>query len=233
MAFFCFTVTCMKKITSITFLLFFVLIFGFAQDITTAGAFFSAVSERYGKIRDYVVDMRITIGSSSQYGTAMFKRPDRLRIDFRSPAEQFIVFNGNTLSIYLPQYGTILSQEVEQSSAGAASLSTPQGLSLIKRAYTIAYESSADPVPLDEGSSEKVIVLIMNRKSAAETFRTLRVSISPDSQLIRRIEAVPISGGKITFNFSNYRINAGIRDKNFVFDSPPTAQVSNNFLFAD
>lgn len=223
----------MKKIITIIFLSIFVFLAGFSQDITTAGAFFSAVSERYGKINDYMVDMRITVGSSSQYGTAMFKRPDRLRIDFRSPAEQFIVFNGNTLSIYLPQYRTILSQEITQSSAGGASLSTPQGLSLLKRAYTIAYETSAAPVPLDEGSSEKVIVLIMNRKSAAETFRTLRVSISPDSRLIRRIEAVPVSGGKITFHFSNYRINAGIRDKNFVFDAPPTAQVSNNFLFAD
>lgn len=223
----------MKKITGIIFLLFFICINVFTQGITTAGAFFSAVSERYGQIHDYTVDMDIITGQTTQYGTAMFKRPDRLRIDFRSPAEQYLVFNGTTLSIYLPQYRTILNQDVEQSSAGGSSLATPQGLSLIKRSYTVAYESSAVPIPLDEGSSEKVIVLIMNRKSAKETFRTLRVSISPDAKLIRRIEAVPVSGGKITFNFYNYRINTGIGDKNFVFDSPPTAQVLNNFLFTE
>lgn len=231
MPFFCFTIKQMKKIASAISLITVLIVSVYARNITTAGAFFSAVSEKYSQIRDYSVEMSIKTGSSTQYGTAAFKRPDKLRIDFRSPAEQFIVFNGNTLSVYLPQYRTILSQETEQSSAGGSSLATPQGLALIKRSYTVAYETSSAPVPLDEGSSERVVVLIMNRKSAAETFRTLRVSVTPDSKLIRRIEAVPVSGGKITFNFTGYKLNTGISDKTFVFDSPPTAQVLNNFLF--
>lgn len=221
----------MKKITGIIFLSIFISIAGFSQNITTAGALFSQISDKYSQFNNYIVDMEIAIGSSKQYGTAMFKRPDKLRVDFRSPADQTIVFNGNTLSIYLPQHRIILNQEVKQSNAKGASLVTPQGLALIKRAYTIAYESSAAPAPLEEGSSEQVIVLLMNRRSASETFRTLRVSVSVETKLIRRIEAVPVSGGKITFNFRNYRINPGILDKNFVFDAPPTVPVRNDFLF--
>ncbi len=223
----------MKKNILTIFLLFFIGVFGFSQNITTAAAFFSSVSDKYAQISNYIVDMTIKSGSSVQSVTALFKRPDMLRLDFKSPAEQCIIFSGNTLSIYLPEYRTILRQEVDQSNAGGTSLATPQGLSLIKRSYTIQYETSAAPVQLEEGTSESVVVLIMNRKSATETFKTLRVMISPSSKLIRRIEAVPVSGGKIVFDFYNYRIDAGIGSNNFIFDAPSTAKVLDNFLFMD
>ncbi len=222
----------MKKITAI-FLLLFIGTFCFSQNITTAAAFFSSVSDTYAQIFDYTVDMDITTGSSTNSATAMFKRPDMLRVDFKSPLEQCIVFSGNTLLIYLPEYRTILRHEIEQSSAGGTSLATPQGLSLMKRSYTIQYETSASPVQIEEIPSEPVVVLIMNRKNAAETFKTLRVMISPQSKLIRRIEAIPISGKKVIFDFYNYKLNMGIGSKNFIFDAPPTAKVLDNFLFLD
>ena len=231
-AFFCFTVRRMKKNISV---ILFILIGSlcFSQNITTADDLFNSVSDRYAQIQDYIVDMNIAAGSSTQQATAMFKKPDKLRLDFKSPAEQCIVFNGNTLSIYLPQYRTILTQDVEQSNAGGSSLATPQGLSLMKRGYTIQYEVTSAPQPLEEGSSENVIILLMNRKSATEAFKTLRVMIHPDGKLIRRIEAIPVSGGKIVFDFYNYRINVGVGSKNFVFDAPSTAKTFNNFLFVD
>lgn len=229
---FCFTVKQMKKNIFIP-LLFCIGIFCFSQNITTAAAFFSAVSDKYAQFSDYVVDMNITSGASKQPCTAMFKRPDMLRLDFKSPAEQCIVFSGNTLSIYLPDYRTILRQEIDKSSAGGTALATPQGLSLMKRSYTIQYETSASPVQVEEVPSESVVILIMNRKSASETFKTLRVMISPESKLIRRIEAVPVSGGKVIFDFYNYRINVGVKSQNFVFDAPPTAKVLDDFLFIE
>ena len=222
----------MKKNIS-TILFIFISSLCFSQNITTAGDFFSSVSDRYAQIQDYIVDMNIAVGTSKQQATAMFKRPDKLRLDFKYPAEQCIVFNGNTLSIYLPQYRTILTQDVEQSSAGGSSLATPQGLSLMKRGYTIQYEATSAPQPLEEGSSENVIILLMNRKSAMEAFKTLRVMIYPYGKLIRRIEAVPVSGGKIIFDFYNYRINSGVGSRNFVFDAPSTAKTFNDFLFVD
>ncbi|UTC66378.1 MULTISPECIES: outer-membrane lipoprotein carrier protein LolA [unclassified Treponema] len=222
----------MKK-NIITILFVFIGSLCFSQNIITAGDLFSSVSDRYAQIQDYIVDMSISSGNSTQQATAMFKRPDKLRLDFRYPEEQCIVFNGSTLSIYLPQYRTILTQDVEQSNAGGSSLATPQGLSLIKRGYTIQYDTTSAPQPLEEGSSENVIILLMNRKSATEAFKTLRVMIYPDGKLIRRIEAIPVSGGKIRFDFHNYRINVGIGGKNFAFDAPSTAKSFNDFLFVD
>lgn len=204
------------------------------SQITTAASFFSTVSENYAKINDYTANIIIKSGSSTQKGVIKFKRPDKLRIDFLSPENQCIVFTGNMLTIYLPLFNVMLSQKVD-SVSGNASLATPQGLSLMKHSYNIAYETGSgyDPKPLEEGSSELVIVLAMYRRSAAETFKSLRVMISPETKLIRRIEGQPVTGEKIIFDFYNYHINVGISAKTFLFDSPPTATILNDFLFLD
>ena len=234
--YFCFT-SRMKKMIACTVLICSFYAAVFSQSITTASVFFAGVSEKYGGLSDYTAALTISAGTGSRTqvmnATVYFKRPNRLRIDFTKPDEQVILFTGDTLTIYIPAYRMVLSQTIEKSAAGSAHLATPQGLSLLKRSYTIAYETGADPQPLEEGSSEQVIALILNRRSAAETFRTIRLLISPSTQLIRRIEAWPISGSKITFDFSNYHLNTGIPDSRFLYDLPPNASMLNNFLFEE
>ena len=228
----------MKKSIILAGLMFGLYITAFCQSITTAGVFFAGMSERYGSLYDYTANLTISTGSGSRAQTmeavVSFKRPNRLRIDFTKPNEQVILFTGDTLTIYIPSYRMVLNQSIEKdASAGTANLATPQGLSLLKRSYTIAYETGAAPQPLEEGSAEQVIVLALNRRSASETFRNIRLLVLPDAKLIRRIEAWPISGSKITFDFHQYRLNTGIPDSRFLYDIPPNADMLNNFLFEE
>lgn len=207
-----------------------------AQTITTADTFFSSVSEAYAKISDFSANVEIVSASGSKAqsmrGRSVFKAPNLLRIDFTDPDEQTIVFNGDMLTIYLPTYNVVLSQSVDgNSSSSGASLATPGGLSLMKRYYTIAYEKGPEPVPVEENSSETVVVLALSRRYTTEMFRTIRLMISPDSKLIRRIEAMTITGDKITFNFTGYSLNQGILDNRFLYESPASANVFNDFLF--
>jgi len=226
----------MKKTIVFAVLIFGFYITAFCQSITTASMFFAGMSERYGALSDYTANLTVSTGSKGQTmeATVYFKRPNRLRIDFTKPNEQVILFTGDTLTIYVPAYRMVLNQSIEKdSSAGTANLATPQGLSLLKRSYTIAYETGADAQPLEEGSPERVVVLTLNRRSASETFRNIRLLVSPETKLIRRIEAWPISGSKITFDFSYYRLNTGIPDSRFLYDIPPNADMLNNFLFEE
>ena len=226
----------MKKTIVFAAVLFDFYIAAFCQSITTASVFFAGMSERYGALSDYTANLTVSTGSKGQTmeATVYFKRPNRLRIDFTKPNEQVILFTGDTLTIYVPSYRMVLNQTIEKdSSAGTANLATPQGLSLLKRSYTIAYETGAASQPLEEGSSEQVVVLALNRRSASETFRSIRLLVSPETKLIRRIEAWPISGSKLTFDFSYYRLNTGIPDSRFLYDIPPNADMLNNFLFEE
>ena len=224
----------MKKIFSLCAL--FVFGFGipvFAQEILTASAFFKSVSEVYGTIRDYEADIDIKAGRASMRGRVSYKKPDLLRIDFSNPAEQVICFNGDLLTIYLPGQQVILNQSVDNSSGAGANLATSQGLALLSRYYSPAYETGPDAVPIDDDSDERVVRLVLRRRNTSEAFSSIKVSVSPTSMLIRRIEAVTPQGENFTFDFRNYVLNQGIPDLRFIYDPPTSANNYNNFLFSD
>ena len=221
----------MKKAFSVLLLAVFFFVPAFSQSILTASEFFKSVSDHYGKIQDYEADTQIIVGNGGvMKGKASFKRPEMLRIDFSQPNGQTILFNGETLVIYLPGSSAILQQTVSGSGAAAA---TPEGLSLMRRYYTVAYESGQTPVPLEDGSSEMVVNLILRRRSASEAFSKMLLSVDPDTLLIRRIVATTPANLDYVFYFSGYNLNSGMSDQRFIYDPPSSANNYNNFLFSE
>ena len=224
----------MKKIL-LSFCALFVSTVLFAQNITTASAYFKTISEYYGSIKDYEVDFEIKVDKTESRGKLSFKAPNLLRMDYTNPEEQVICFNGDILTIYIKEPAeAVLQQQVTPGSSGSAStLSTPQGLSLMSRYYTVAYETGQNPEPLEEGSDEMVVKLILTRKSASEAFRYIKLAINNETKLIRRIEAVTPKGEEFVFDFYDYVLNQNLSEQRFVYDAPSSANNYNNFLFSE
>ena len=224
----------MKKLL-ISFCALFVSTVLFAQNITTASAYFKTISEYYGTIKDYEVDFEIKIEKAESAGKLSFKAPNLVRMDYTNPPEQVICFNGDILTIYIkvPAEAFLQQQVSPDNTNNAETLSTPQGLSLMSRYYTVAYETGQNPEPLEEGSDEMVVKLILTRKSASEAFRYIKLAINNDTKLIRRIEAVTPKGEEFVFNFFDYALNQNLSEQRFVYDAPSSANNYNNFLFTE
>jgi outer membrane lipoprotein-sorting protein len=193
------------------------------------------VSERYGGVRDYEARIAIRSGGSDMVGNVSYLTPSFLRIDFTRPADQVIVFNVELLSVYLPEYRAVLNQSITPSrrpSAGAA-LASAQGLALLRRNYVPSFITGPDPVPLDEGSQERVVRLRLARRAISEGFREIILSIDAETRLIRRIEGRTIADTQVRFDFTNIRTNLGIPELRFLYDSPASAYMYNNFMFRD
>ena len=206
-----------------------------SQEIITAERYLETVSERYGGVRDYEAHIVIRSGSSEMLGNVSYLSPSFLRIDFTRPAEQVIVFNGELLTVYLPEYRAVLNQSITPSRrpASGASLASAQGLALLRRNYVPSFVTGPDPVPLDDGSVEQAVKLRLARRNISEGFREIILSISPATRLIRRIEGRTIADVQVQFDFTNIRINQGIPELRFIYDSPASANMYNNFLFRD
>lgn len=224
----------MKKII-LSFCALFIFASAFAQSITTASAYFKTISEYYGTIKDYEVDFEIRVDKTESRGKLSFKAPNLLRMDYTNPEEQVICFNGDVLTIYIKEPAeAVLQQQVTPGSAGSATnLSTPQGLSLMSRYYTVAYETGQNAELLEEGSDEMVVKLILTRKSASEAFRYIKLAINDETKLIRRIEAVTPKGEEFIFDFFDYQLNQDLSEQRFVYDAPSSANNYNNFLFTE
>lgn len=206
----------------------------FAQDIATAEQFFAKVSDRYAEIYDYEAAIQISSSGQIMKGKLFFKSPSLLRIDFTQPADQVIVFDGERLVVYIPQYRAVLQQETGSAGLGAASvaLASREGLSMMKRNYTIAWEKSPPQAEaLDEGSQEMVYRLVLTRKTVSEGFKTVRISVSESSLLMLRMEGWTVANEKISFDLSSMKLNQDIPATRFLYDAPASANVYNNFLF--
>jgi len=217
---------------SLIFLLVLISGFIFGQEIVTAERYLEMVSDRYSTVRDYEANITIRSGNSDMTGFVSHLSPSFLRIDFSRPAEQVIVYNGEVLTIYLPDYRAILNQTINQGRRSGAGLASSQGLSMLRRNYVPSYVTGPNPEPLDGGSTERVIKLRLARRSGGEAFREIILSINPDTLLIRRIEG-RLAEGEVRFDFTNIRTNQGIPEQRFVYDSPGSANMYNNFLFRE
>ncbi|MDR2048567.1 MAG: outer membrane lipoprotein carrier protein LolA [Treponema sp.] len=226
----------MKNRSFLSFFPYFVVFFaGFslnAQEIVTAGRYLEMVSERYSSIRDYEARIVIQNGTVQMNGNVSHLGPNFLRIDFTSPAEQVIVYNGESLMVYLPGDRAILNQNVGSQGEGA-NLATSRGLTLLRRNYIPAFVVGPEPTPLEEGSGERVVKLRLARRSASEGFREIILDVDPETRLIRRITGRTVNEITVRFDFSNIRLNQGIPEQRFVFDAPPATNMFNNFLFKD
>ena len=209
----------------------------FAQNITTASAYFKTVSEQYATFKDYEADFEFSVDGTEMAGHFSYKTPNLIRLDFTNPEQQVIVFNGDLLTIYLPGSDAVLLQNLDESTTdddeNLTTLGSPKGLSLLSRYYTVAYETGQDAELLEEGSDEMVVKLILTKKSAAEAFRYIKLCISEKTKLLRRMEAVTPKGQTYIFNYYDYKINQDISDQRFIYEAPSSANNFNNFLFTD
>jgi outer membrane lipoprotein-sorting protein len=206
-----------------------------AQEIITAERYLEMVAERYGSIRDYEARIVIKSGATEMFGTVSHLAPSFLRIDFTKPMEQVVAFNGEMLTVYLPEYRATLNQSItpsRRSPAAGANLASAQGLALLRRNYIPSFVTGPDPTPL-EGSDEKVVNLRLSRRSVSEGFREIILSVNPATRLIRRISGRTIAEVLVRFDFTDIKINQGIPEQRFIYDSPASANNYNNFLFSD
>ena len=219
--------------------LFFLMIFGFAflsgQEIVTAQGYLEMVSNNYAGIRDYEANIVLRSGNTDMIGTVSHLSPSYMRMDFTRPANQVFVFDGQVLTMYLPEFSAILRQSINSTrGVGGAGLASSQGLSLLRNNYVPSFLNSPNPEPLDNNNpSVLVMKLRLIRRFTSEGFREIILSIEPQTRLIRRIEGRTIADGEVRFDFTNIRVNVGIPEARFIYDAPASANVYNNFLFRD
>jgi outer membrane lipoprotein-sorting protein len=200
-----------------------------AQELVTASDFFDEVSQRYREIEDYQARLTITQEESVMTGVLYHKRPNFLVIEFTEPEEQVIAVDGEKLIIYIPYLNVAMEQVLEQGEPTAA-LASEQGLELMKSRYSVAYLDSQDPVPLDEDGDEMVRKLKLEWRSIDEGFRELILSINEDL-LIRRIAGITSGFRQVQLDFEDILTNQNVPEGKFRYESPPSANVINNFIF--
>ncbi|MBN2535013.1 MAG: outer membrane lipoprotein carrier protein LolA [Spirochaetales bacterium] len=215
------------------FFLFFLYLPVSAQEIITSNEYFEKVSGLYGKVTDYEAALKITQVDSIMKGNIFYKNPNLVRIDFTEPKDQYLLVNGEALSIHIPKHSVLLKQYLpRRSSASLEAMASSQGLIYLRNNYKIAYVVGPEPIPLEEGSKEMVVKLKFQWRASAEGYKDIEISFSEEG-LIRRVIGITATGLHVQFDFTNIKINQGLPEEYFNIDDPPSAYEYKNFLFGD
>ncbi len=197
--------------------------------MVSAEKFFAALSSNFGSVKDYEAVVTIIQGKTTSHGKLSYKSPFYLRIDFDDPKGQVVVFDGEKLTFFSPQYEVVLEQKYKKKGAGQIEgLASAQGLTILQRNYSMAYLTGPAPIPLEDGSREMVTKLRLSSHGTTG-FSTLIISVKDN--LIRRIEGTQINGDRITMDIANIRVNQGVPDERFKYDPPAYANVISDWLF--
>ena len=210
-----------------------------AQDIRTASELLRRVAEEYAGFDDYVAEIVMTTEDNAMEGTLYHRRPNDLYIEFSEPQKQFILSDGEYLRVHVPSVNTTLSQQLrQQSDETPGGVATGEGLALLRRNFSVAYQRSPDYVNLEStpgaidsvGPNDQVVNLRLDTSSPNEGYRQLILSIDQDYR-IRRIIGTTVDYGVVQFDFTNIRVNVSVQDSRFEYESPPASSTFEDFLF--
>jgi outer membrane lipoprotein-sorting protein len=203
----------------------------YAEDYLTPSEYLDKVSKKFGSLNDFEAQLKLTdnVNNDEMTGNLIYKNPNRIRIDFSKPASQVLVSDGQQLYVYIPMYSYILEQRLRRKSKDTILLmARNQELSTLKSLYSVAYAVGPQPVPLDEGSPERVIKLKFFSSSAS--YRQLEIAFTADAGLMRRVTGI-IGGKTIVLDLMGMRVNKNIPDNRFKYNPPSNANVYRDFLF--
>jgi len=75
-----------------------------------------------------------------------------------------------------------------------------------------------------------VYKLFLTWRNTAQGFREIEMDISPDL-FIRRMTAITTDYRRVVVTFNSFQINGGIPNTRFEYDSPPSSNNFDNFLY--
>lgn len=142
--------------------------------------------------------------SDTSDGKVYFKKPGKMRWEYKQPLQDLIISNGKTVWVYQPD----LSQAIEKPfDAGAAGLATDflSGIGDLKKNFKVkvADDNTITLVPRDAGENIKKITLALDSNG-----------------LVRKTTIDDAYGNETSITFKNMKTNTELKDSLFEFKPP-------------
>ena len=151
-------------------------------------------------------------------GTVLFKKPGRMRWDYREPERKLFLSDGELLYSYLPEdHQVIIGRLPDEDEATTPALFLGGAGNFVDD-FTAAFDIVQDPPP-------DSYVLRLTPTRSERDFQFLTLVIDARTLAIVRLVSYDLQGGLSTFLFSNVQENFSLSDTPFTFEIPPGTDV--------
>ena len=188
-------------------------------------AVLSGVEGTYGKLQDLKAEFaqvahNKTLGQDIKAeGTVYLKKGGKMRWDYKSPAPQQIVSDGQWLWVYTPELNQVNKGEAPKALAGPAG-SFLAGLGKVREEFNVRFLNPAAKV---DAAGRPVIDLTPKKPTPLLT--RLVLSVDPKDWIVRQAVLYDQFQNTVTMTFTKVAPNSNLPDALFTFTPPKGAAV--------
>jgi outer membrane lipoprotein-sorting protein len=190
-----------------------------APPSTSADELLARVSKRYEALEDFQAGVVVTTSSpslgetSSSAGVLYARQPNLVRVEFSSPTEQTVLFDGRYMYSYAPGSPQVL----RYASAGISYLANMP--------LALEYLSSDYDIELAAETGGRTYELRLEAKTEPTPFPEIRLWVDRERLVAARVDFYDAAGNCTSYRFSGYKFNPGLPANTFTFQLPPGAEI--------
>ncbi|MEE8639965.1 MAG: outer membrane lipoprotein carrier protein LolA [bacterium] len=185
----------------------------------SADELLARVTKRYKTMDDFRADVVVTTSSpylgetSSSAGALYARQPNLVRVEFREPVQQTVVFDGEYMYVYAAG-GT---QVLRYAGPGLSYLADlPQTLDNLSTDYD---------VELVAETGGRTYELHLDAKREPAPFPEIRMWIDRERLVAVRVDYYDAARNCTSYRFSAYEFNPGLPASLFSFEVPPGVEI--------
>ena len=178
------------------------------------------IQERYEQTEDFSADFQQSslLGSlkkeQNAAGHVYIQKPGKMRWEYHTPEQQFLVSDGETLWVYTPGLGQVIENQFSTAYDSKTPALFLAGLGNIKEDFEIHFNSEKP------STSEEGYVLKLKPKDPQLYLSKLIITVNRKGFLVEKSTAYDPLGNVITLWFSNIRTNVGLSTSTFQIQVP-------------
>jgi outer membrane lipoprotein-sorting protein len=171
--------------------------------------FLDAVQKKYMSINNFSADLKNTYDKTIVVGKVYYAKGNKFKLEFKNSN---VFSDGKTIWNYNKSQKKVVIDNVSNSE--------PSYFSITQFLYDYPSKSS---ISLDKEDNHNILVLIPLKDSNLN-FKKAKIWVKEDS-LIERVLVENVSGGSVTLQFSNYKLNQNLPGTMFIFSLPEGTNV--------
>ena len=210
------------RASALVFAMFFALVDLPAAAQPSAQEVAAALQAKYDRIRDFSADFTQQYESGvlkrklTERGKVQVKKPGRMRWDYTQPEKKVFVSDGSMIYLWVPADNQVTRSAVPKQDEATTAVLFLVGKGNLTRDFNVTFAPDAP---------DGTYGLRLDPKLPERDYDWLRIVVDKNSLQIRELTAADRQGGQSTFQFSNYKENAGLADNTFAFKIPKGADV--------
>ena len=189
--------------------------------------------EKFESFSTYQANFSITKtkrGASTTSGVVYYKKPSRIRYEFKNPQGNLIISDGKKMWFYVSKLKTVGKQDLSLSKKDANGKAifreTPAtGVKRLFTKYHYRFDSLEQPKSFPFCNC---FVLDLDQREKIGGYVSMKVYIDSKRYLIKKSEGIDASGSKHVITFSDIVLNKQLEGKLFQFQANDKIQVVQN-----